>query len=262
MAALTKEQIRDYARNTGAELIGFAPVERWEEYKDLKEAFYPKTIWPWSRTVISLIIPSLLPTVETKISHIYRSQYHNTNSLLDEMAYRLAHFLNQNGSPSINICRDGYGVGPLPKKPLAAFSHVWAGHYAGLGTIGWNHCLLTKEFGPRHRLVSVVTALELEGDSMLTEELCNKCRLCERACPGQSFSGGKEDKHSEMERDNCLKRRKGLPYAHCGFCIKYCPVGQDRDLYQSKKVNKYFDEVKNLDTWESGVGGKIREWRA
>jgi epoxyqueuosine reductase QueG len=261
MDALSREEIRDYARSLGAELVGFAPPERWREHGDLAEAFHPRSIWPWAGTVISLIIPSLLPTVETKISHIYRSQYHNTNGLLDEMAYRLAAFLNRHGHPAINVCRDGYGVGPVPKKPLASFSHVWAGYYAGLGTIGWNHCLITREFGPRHRLVSVITALELEGDPMLPEELCNRCLLCQKACPGQVFSGNKGEKRSDMNRPSCTGRRKDLPYSHCGFCIKYCPIGEDRKLYQSPGVRKYFEEVKNLDAWESGIGGKISGWQ-
>jgi epoxyqueuosine reductase QueG len=261
VAELTKERIVDYSRSIGSELTGFAPVGRWAEYGDLPEAFHPKTIWPWAETVIVLLVPSLLPTVETKISHIYRSQYHNTNSLLDEMAYRLAALLNQNGSPALNVCRDGYGIGPIPKKPLAAFSNVWAGRYAGLGTIGWNHCLITKEFGPRHRLVSIITALKLEPDPMIDGELCNKCLICEKACPGQVFSGAKADKHSDMNRTSCTERRKNLPYSHCGFCIKYCPVGQDRDLYMSKSVRRYFEEVKNLDAWESGIGGKIPVWQ-
>ncbi|HEY3424182.1 MAG TPA: epoxyqueuosine reductase, partial [Negativicutes bacterium] len=152
---ISKAAIIETGRKLGAELVGFSPAGRWEEYKDLPEDFYPNRVWPLTKTVIVLIIPSLLPVVETKISHLYRSQYNYTNSLLDEAAYRLAAFLNRNGHAAINICRDGYGVGALQEKPVAAFSHVWAGYYAGLGSIGWNHTLVTREFGPRHRLVSV-----------------------------------------------------------------------------------------------------------
>ena len=256
---LTKVEIVQQAQKLGAELVGFAPVSRWEEYGDLGQDFYPHKVWPLTKTVITLAIPSLLPIVETKISHLYKSQYNNTNSLLDEAAYRLAAFLNRNGYAAINICRDGYGVGVLQEKPVAAFSHVWAGYYAGLGTIGWNHTLITREFGPRHRLVSVLTALELEGDLMVKEELCNKCKLCEKACPTQSFSGNNSDKYSNMDKFACLSRRKRFrgPFNHCGCCIKVCPVGEDRKLYNSIGIKKYFDDAENINVWSSGVGANI-----
>jgi len=256
---LTKEEIVQQARKLGAELVGFAPVSRWENYGDVGQEFYPQHVWPLTKTVIALAIPSLLPIVETKISHLYKSQYNNTNSLLDEVAYRLAAFLNRNGHAAINICRDGYGVGVLQEKPVAAFSHVWAGYYAGLGTIGWNHTLITREFGPRHRLVSVLTALELEGDPMVKGELCNKCKLCEKACPTQSFSGEKSDKYSDMDKFACMSRRKLFTGAfnHCGCCLKICPVGDDRKLYNSLGVKKYFDDAKDVTHWSSGVGANI-----
>src|SRR5665647_3226357 len=133
---LSKEEVRSFARDLGVELVGFAPVSRWEKYRDLDKAFFPQNIWPLSKTVIALAVPSLLPITETKIPHLYQYQYLNTNSLLDEKAYRLTAFLNRNGYASINICRDGYGdLNVLRRDPTAIFSHVWAGYYAGLGSV-------------------------------------------------------------------------------------------------------------------------------
>jgi ferredoxin len=34
----------------------------------------------------------------------------------------------------------------------------------------------------------------------------------------------------------------------CGACLKVCPVGKDRDLYDSHDFGKYFDEKKTLET--------------
>jgi epoxyqueuosine reductase QueG len=73
-----------------------------------------------------------------------------TNTLLDQMAYRLAVFLNNLGHASIFMPRDGYGsLEILLKKMPACFSHVYAGKYAGLGTIGYSHSLLNPKYGPR-----------------------------------------------------------------------------------------------------------------
>mgnify|MGYP002860631133 FL=1 len=82
------------------------------------------------------------------------------------------------------------------KKPEAAFSHVIAGLYAGLGTIGMNHTLLTPEYGPRVRLVSVITDAELPADKMQKQELCIHCRACARRCPMQAFAPQEGDRKS------------------------------------------------------------------
>ena len=63
--------------------------------------------------------------------------------------YRVANYLNRQGFRAHFFPRDCYGdISVLVKKPEAAFSHVIAGKYAGLGTIGMNHTLLTKAYGP------------------------------------------------------------------------------------------------------------------
>jgi len=243
---LTKTQIIDKARDLGAEVVGFAPVARWEEFGDLPEEFHPHRVWPLARTVIVLGVPVWLPIVEAAPAQLGREQYTITNELLDEAAYRLAAFLNRNGHAAINICRDGYGdVDVLLQNPVAVFSHVWAGHYAGLGQVGWNHTLLTREYGPRLRLVSVLTALVLEGDPLLEEDLCNKCLLCQKICPAHAFTGGKDIKYAEMDKLACTNNGKRLRKAYrnpCGFCIKVCPVGEDRKLFKSTNLKKYFAE--------------------
>jgi epoxyqueuosine reductase QueG len=43
--------------------------------------------------------------------------------------------------------------------------------------------LLVSQYGPRERLNAVFTAAVLQGDAELAEELCTRCRVCERACP-------------------------------------------------------------------------------
>lgn len=247
---MDKSTIKNQAFQLGAEVVGFAPVERWREFGDLPEEFFPDKVWPLAKTVIVLGVPVWLPIVESAPSQLGREQYTITNGLLDEAAYRLAAFLNRNGQASINICRDGYGDSDiLLEQPVAIFSHVWAGHYAGLGRVGWNHTLLTKEYGPRLRLVSVLTALELDGDPMVAEELCTKCLLCQKICPAQAFSGSKEQLYAGMDKRMCTANGKRLRQAYrnpCGFCIKVCPVGEDRKLFQSTNLQKYFKEQEIL----------------
>jgi len=260
---LSAAAIRDKALSLGAELVGFAPVARWQEAADIPREFHPDRVWPLTRSVIVLGVPVWLPIVETAPAEWGREQYTITNNLLDEAAYRLAAFLNRNGHAALNFSRDGYGdIEVLLKTPAAAFSHVWAAHYAGLGQVGWNHTLLTREYGPRVRLVSVLTDLELPGDDMIAGDLCSRCRLCQKICPAGAFAAEAGQRYAEMDKLACATNSKKLRKSFrnpCGFCIKVCPVGHDRQLFRSTDSSKYFREKEILA--QDPDAEEYRDWQ-
>jgi len=246
-----KKDVIEYAKNLGANLVGFAPVSRWEEFNEVKEAYRPKAIWPQAQTVIVLGIPVLLPILETTPSINYVEQYDTSNIMLDQIAYRLSIYLNELGHGSIFLPRDGYGdIKVLVEKPVAAFGHVFAAKYAGLGTVGYNNTLLNEKYGPRVRYVSVFTTLAIPGDPLIEKDLCNKCRVCQKLCPSQAFVTRKDDLVAQMDKVACAKYHDQLREEHrypCGICIKVCHVGQDRNLYKSTDIKLYLDEKKALE---------------
>ncbi|MBD8388378.1 epoxyqueuosine reductase [Dysgonomonas sp. BGC7] len=244
-----KKQLTSQAKLHGIDLIGFASVDRWVEYNEMPECFFPQKVFPFTRTVIVLALPIFIPMLDTTPSVVYSELYTTSNRLLDEIAYKTSLFLNNKGFKSVFFPRDAYGdISVLIDKPEAAFSHVFAGKYAGLGTIGYNHTLLTKKYGPRVRLVSVFTDAEIESDSMYEEELCVKCLMCKRCCPTSAFTTTK-NLIADMDKRKCaayhaeLKQRYTYP---CGVCIKVCPIGEDRKIYGMNK-GKYLKE-KNILT--------------
>lgn len=106
--------------------------------------------------------------LETTPSIIYTTLYQTCNTELDQLAFQLCRILNGKGHASIFMPRDGYGdIRILVEEPTAAFSQVYAAKYAGLGTVGFNHTLLTPEYGPRVRFVSVFTTLKTQGGKMI-----------------------------------------------------------------------------------------------
>jgi epoxyqueuosine reductase len=241
-----KQKIIKYAKKLGASLVGFAPVTRWQEYSDVHPNYHPDAIWSEANTVIVLGVPILLPILETTPSINYVEQYDTSNVLLDQIAYRLAVYLNELGHAAIFLPRDGYGdIEILIDKPVAAFSHVYAGKYAGLGTIGYNNTLLNEEYGPRVRYVSVFTKLSLPGDSLIEKGLCNGCRVCQKLCPSQAFTKNGKEVVARMDKVACaryhaeLKKESRYP---CGICIKVCHVGKDRELYNSTNIKLYLEE--------------------
>ncbi|KYZ74873.1 hypothetical protein AXX12_14925 [Anaerosporomusa subterranea] len=244
--SIDRETIIAEAKQFGAELVGIAPVSRWKEYGDLATEYHPDRVWPAAKSVIAIGMPVWLPIVDTAPSNLGRELYDTVNLLLDQVAYKLAAYLNRNGCPAISIPRDGYGdVEMLLTKPIAAFSHVWAAKYAGLGTIGWNHTLLTPQYGPRIRLVSVLSGVELEPDAVHSDDFCSRCMLCKKNCPVGAISGN--EKYAHLDRIACARNGVTLRQTcrnPCNRCIKVCPIGADRKLYDSVNVSKYFDVSK------------------
>ena len=236
-----KRKIKREAEKLGVNKIGFANVERWSSRAEIDEEFWPQSIWPWSKTVISMAVQIFPSMIETTPSVVYSELYNTTNRFLDEAAYRLANYLNRLGYRAHFFPRDCYGdISVLVKKPEAAFSHVIAARYAGLGTIGMNHTLLTKEYGPRVRLVSVITDAEITPDRMLKNELCVKCKVCVKNCPMQVFTPREDRIMADMDKHKCAlyhQQLKGEFRYPCGVCTAVCPIGEDKKLYGKQSVS-------------------------
>ena len=246
-----KRKIIRFCRNRGADLVGFAPVERWDEAGEVPPDFRPRSVWPPAKTVIVIGLEMPLPIVETTPSIPHKELYDTSNRELDQIAYDLTRFLNRLGQASFFFPRDGYGsLRALREKNMAAFSHVMAAKYAGLGTIGASHNLLTPEFGPRVRLVSVFTEAPLPPDPPADKELCIRCAACARCCPKKAIRMREDRVIADYDKAACLEMTEELTARRCypcGICTKVCPIGKDRVLYkQTRAMKKYLAEAETL----------------
>lgn len=264
-----KKVIADKCQDLGIPILGFAPIERWENPpKELPQTisnwipreFWPQSIYPEAKTVMVIGLPVQLPIVETAPSIYYHELYKTVNTLLDEKAYEISNFLTEKGYPSIYIPRDGYGdIEVLLKEPLAFFSHKHAAFLAGLGSFGLNNILLTPEFGPRVRFTSIFTTAKIEGDPISGEDLCTRCLSCSINCPVEAIESEYSD-HNDfpptIDKIKCATRSKKLRKEYrspCGICIKVCPVGRDREVFERKKTAMYTYRdgfEKYHDAWE------------
>lgn len=242
---LTKPTVRNQALRLGAEIVGFASVSRWRE-AGVKSGYCPDDILPGAQTVIVVGVPMILPIIDSTPSINYQEMYDTSNRLLDEIAFRLANWLNARSFASLNMPRDGYAsLEALLKKHDGCFSHVLAGLYAGLGTIGLSHNLLVPAYGPRLRLNSVITTLKLPGDEPLKEDLCTKCNICARACPAKAITRRKDSIIGDFDHDACTRHHIVLRdegHWPCGVCCKVCSVGADREQFVSYTPKQYLAE--------------------
>jgi epoxyqueuosine reductase QueG len=246
-----KAQIKQFCHDAGVDIIGFAPVERWSKYGEVPADFWPQALWEPTRTVIVLGVGMPLPIVETTPSILHKETYDSANRTLDSLAFNLVRYLNRLGRAGYFFTRDGFGSLRLLKdRPQAAFGHIIAAKYAGLGTVGLNNCLLTPEFGPRVRFVSIFTSAILQPDPVIEKDLCIKCETCAKCCPVDALTMRQDQFKGDYNLMACLDHHielNGQKTAPCGICTKVCPIGKDRLLYKQKGiVKKYLQEEKAL----------------
>jgi epoxyqueuosine reductase QueG len=243
--------------------VGFAPVERWanppeelpNKFKEwIPEEFWPQSIFPEAKTVVIIGLPVQLPIVESAPSIYYHELYKIVNILLDSKAYEISNYLIGKGYPSIYIPRDGYGdIDVLLKNPRAFFSHKHAAYLAGMGSFGENNVILTEEYGPRVRFTSIFTTAKIEGDIIKGDDLCTHCHNCATECPVNAIKevdlkGESEEFPLPMDKIACANRSKKLRKNYtspCGICIKVCPVGRDRKLFNREDMTIYSNKNDN-----------------
>jgi epoxyqueuosine reductase QueG len=208
MSGLT-ERLKRVAKGCGVDLIGVAPIERFEE---APEGHKPQDILRSAKSVVSIALNALEGTFSTGLLHVYQLSYALLRSSTNEISYKLAKFLEDRGYSSVMIP----GTIPLDmveKKGLfGAFSHRHAAQAAGLGKIGINQLLVTETFGPRVWLGTVITSAPLDPSPLRQEPYClgDECNRCLSSCPPGALSPRGIDKKKCLEKGVHAQNLSGL----------------------------------------------------
>jgi epoxyqueuosine reductase QueG len=189
-----REMVIEKAKELGADIVGIAPVER---FKNAPVRMSPQGLLPGAKSVIVCGLHHPDSAVELG----GEPTPHNTgpydvqgimNSKLDDISFLLARFLEDKGFRALPIVSSNIwrykGYKDLRVHFAPDIAHRYAAVAAGLGEIGWNGLFLHPEFGPRVRLVTIITDAELEPDTMYEgEKLCDCCMECVKNCPTDAF---------------------------------------------------------------------------
>ena len=150
-------------------------------------------------------------------------------------------------------------------------------YLAGLGFYGKNNCFISPKWGSYVMIGTILTTLELEPDTPLTQS-CMECNRCITACLGQCLG------HDEFKFDTCksyLTQKKGeltLEEEHiiaktplvfgCDVCQEVCPHNKDiptTPIPEFQSVEPYID-IDELDSltnkeFKAKYGHRAFSWR-
>lgn len=208
---MNKQELKELARSHGFDLVSIADPSN----VDLSEKHQG------TNSIILLVYSTPDKIVDT----YYDDQKKFSKWIYDTIETRAWRICNV-------LMEAGYKAVPTKRLDLKR-----AGVITGLGSIGKNNLLLTKKFGPRVRMIAIVSDIELEFDAKSNEDLCTECLECLEACPGGALS------ESGFERARCIGEFDPSPEllvkkqaydmklgqyttSQCTECMFSCPIGK------------------------------------
>jgi ferredoxin len=242
-AVMDSRPLKEFARKCGADLVGVAPVERFE---GAPERMDPRHIFPDAKAVVvfGFRIPrgcfrgieegtyfGAYPTMGySHINLVYAPNVLREVSLyLEDQGYEAVPVQNMVLMSSVNIHHgtpiERAAVRPGVPPPDVTVHYRLAAVAAGLGEIGYSKVFLSPEFGPRQRLALLVTDAPLEPDPLFDGEVCDRCKLCVSECPGGCLHpsetvrvsvGGKALEWAKLDVDRCT-------FAYAGGVKEFSP---------------------------------------
>lgn len=183
---------------------------------------------------ISIAVPLDLAVVNklgAGMTHAYHAEYNRTNALLNQLARLTADFLQRQGFNAIPMT--GEAVKVSFQEHSSVLPHKTAATRAGMGWIGKNALLITREHGSAVRITSVLTDAPLPCAEPVNESSCGECDMCVRNCPGQAPLGPHWSVSSKREeffdvlscRKACVERTWSVApgMSLCSLCVLVCP---------------------------------------
>ena len=212
MVSNTKDCVKDFLHRLGTSIVGFGAIPEGLCLLEIEESF-PRAIVFGFR-----LSRSVLKTITDRPTLIYKHHYKTINWLLDQTAYHLVRFVENQGARAIAIPASQLVDWEQHKGHI---SHRHLAQEAGLGHIGRCGLLVHPDFGAQVRYCSVLTDLEFAPD-VRVEDTCGNCSKCMTTCPAQAISENDVDMNRCYEKLEEFSRIRGIGQHICGVCVKAC----------------------------------------
>ena len=188
--------------------------------------------YPWAVSFARHMDPAIMACIKEGPNQAYADEYARANDHINEVAAALVGHIQDLGFEARTF---GASERTDPVSIRGEFPHKTAATRAGIGWIGRNCLLITRQYGPWVRLGTVFTHLPLECATPRTKNHCGKCIQCVEACPAGALTGNRWK--PGMQRDEildaarCDRWKKENYYQfhkghNCGICAAVCPFGR------------------------------------
>lgn len=213
--------------------------------KEIKDIFsqYPKVLFGFSnidfseyREVYKCALIFAVPyshklSLENYNEKLFNKSIYDAKDVINVIVNKLRNILERNDVK--------YFVPPVAQKDevelIAPFSFKFAAVNAGLGWIGKNDVVITKQNGPRQRLSDILIDYDLPCGVPITESYCpSECNKCVESCPHNALKNMKwninSKRHEIIDYNLCNQKRslfikKLGRKSSCGLCLVSCPYG-------------------------------------
>ena len=251
-----KEKIKQKAQEIGIDKIGFTHAEPFYELEEklhiqkekgytsgfehdvIEERIYPDKIFSKPRSIIAIAVayPSKMRTKPPRVKGERRGEFARASwgsdyhDVLRKRMDLLIEFIRAEANEKADF---------KPMVDTGELVDVAVAQRAGLGFIGRNGLLITKEFGSYVYLGEIITNLEFAPDVEVPFG-CGECTRCVTACPTGALLGD-----GRMNAQKCLsyqtqtkgympkeyRRKMGHMIYGCDICQIVCPYNKGVDSH-------------------------------
>jgi epoxyqueuosine reductase QueG len=176
-----KEEIRQFGRELGADVVGFAALASYHSPRSPD----PATILPGVQSLVVLGYRELQGALDSWNAQTTMAARMGIVELSFRANYLLARYLEDRYGTKATVVPFSYplDMGPEVFGLTGEVSLRHAAVAAGLGVFGRHNLVIHPRFGTRIVFSAVLTELPLKSDPPIQEDLCNDCGLCVEACP-------------------------------------------------------------------------------
>ena len=250
-------RVKNYVLSCGANLVGICWIDNLAEEHRKKVL----TLLPEAKTAVVFVCRHSYTAMASENINILKFDTLTVYENINRISLGLVRFLEDEGFKAMAI--PPYLPIEMSKETSGLIGDVSLRHLAveaGLGILGLNRLLITKDYGPRVRIGAVLTSANLNPDKKLEDNFCNNCKLCIKSCPVKAIgedgilnvrkcaanvlkyglptlirfipelAGKSKDEISKIIRDplfwNIWQTLTLGAFYECFECIKVCPIGE------------------------------------
>jgi len=254
-----KEKIINFTKELGINVIGFTKCRVFEELtpylldrieknlinefeeQDIEKRVNPFLLFQEGKTIISIAFPyNFNANCEKEYKFSKYTLGYDYHKVVKAYLDKICIFIEELGGKALPFVDSN----PLPERYIAYLS--------GVGFIGKNNTLITKEYGSYVFLGEIITDLAIEEDKPLQIE-CGQCDLCLKECPTNAIIKHRDKNNSNIclsyitqkkhVEDKWLNKLENRIFG-CDTCQDVCP-------YNKTVLKSNFEEFKPQNYMES-----------